>query len=346
MEGIIVNSGNLLFDIISLCRENDAKAASIYYNFSLSCKDDTLRSIWEKMQKEEKAHVGYWQHLLNLVKAGAVPQLFEDPEQIKKELEALIPKINGFLVESKYPINSSIAFQIACNLELFMLGRPFIYLHIYLQSIIEGKSPADDYERHLTEFIENLNRYGLSPETKIFGDVIQRIWKENNKLAIQSVKAPLTGLFNRRGFTQTIRPLAYMAQRQGNNVGILMIDVDNFKGINDKYGHQTGDEVLKFISYTTQLHIRHSDIAGRYGGEEFIVFLPNVEPDKLYSVAEKIRSNIENGSHFDFPIKVSIGAAQRKLDQDVESELYAITKSADDLLYTAKKTGKNKVVTA
>lgn len=339
-----MNGDNSLFDIISLCREIDAKAASIYYNFSLSCKDDPLRSIWEEMQKEEKEHVAYWQDLLDLIKAGAIPQLFDEPEQTKKELEELIPRINRYLEESNYPINTSIAFQIASQLELFMLSRPFVYLYLYLQSMMEGKKPADDYERHLTEFIEHLYKYGLSPETKIFGDVVQRMWKENKELATQSVKDPLTGAFNRRGFNQTVTPLAYMAQRQGNFVGILMIDADNFKVINDRYGHQTGDEVLKFISDTAQGHIRHSDVVGRYGGEEFVVFLSNVEPDKLYDVADKIRRNIENGLRFDFPVTVSIGAAQKKISKDVESELHALIKSADDLLYSAKKTGKNKVV--
>lgn len=341
-----MNSENILIDIIRLCREIDAKAASIYYNFSSSCEDDALCSIWTEMQEEEKEHVWYWQCLLDLIKAGAVPQLFDDPEQTKKELEELIPKVNRYLEESSYPINTSIAFQIACQMELFMLGRPFVYLYLYLQSIMEGKSPADDYERHLTEFIEHLNRYGLSPEMKVFGDVVQRMWKENKALAAQSVRDPLTGAFNRRGFTETIRPLAYLAQRQGSSVGILMIDADNFKAINDRHGHQTGDAVLKFISDTTQLHIRHSDVLGRFGGEEFAVFMPNVEPDRLYDVADKIRTNIENGGSFNFPITVSIGAAQKKINKDVESELHTLIKNADDLLYSAKKTGKNKVATA
>jgi len=116
------------------------------------------------------------------------------------------------------------------------------------------------------------------------------------------------------------------------------------KNINDNYGHQGGDDVLRFIDNSLKSHTRHSDVIGRYGGEEFIVFLSGVHPERLFEVAEKIRKIIEVESKTSIPVTVSIGIAHKVLGIDADKQVEDLIKTADERLYEAKNSGKNKVV--
>ena len=170
-----------------------------------------------------------------------------------------------------------------------------------------------------------------------------RLWKDNVTLITTTNEDYLTKVFNRRGFFQTALPLAYMAQREKKNIAVMMIDVDKFKTINDNYGHQTGDEVLSFIASTIVRYIRRSDIVGRYGGEEFVVFLPDADTKHLCNVAEKVRRGIELDNRRPFPVTVSIGVASRMLEDNIDNEFHELIKEADDNMYAAKEAGRNRV---
>lgn len=142
----------------------------------------------------------------------------------------------------------------------------------------------------------------------------------------------------------TILPMAHLAKRKNETVGVLMIDIDNFKMINDKHGHLKGDEVLKNVALGIQAGLRRSDIVGRYGGEEFLVFLPSVISGTTDMVAEKIRESVCQKSE-DIPcVTVSIGFRENVLSDKVDEDLNVFIMSADDNMYKAKKSGKNCVV--
>jgi diguanylate cyclase (GGDEF) domain len=125
-----------------------------------------------------------------------------------------------------------------------------------------------------------------------------------------------------------------------------MIDVDHFKEINDKYGHDVGDMVLKTVAQTIKESIRESDIPIRFGGEEFLVLLTNVKPGDSESVAEKIRKNMEKRviklpNNTTIKRTISIGVSEIPTDTD---KFWQAVKFADVALYKAKESGRNKVV--
>jgi len=154
---------------------------------------------------------------------------------------------------------------------------------------------------------------------------------------------PLTGLYNRRAMDHHLNEL-WAAPIDGP-LAILMLDIDYFKRINDNYGHLTGDHALCQVAATLCRCIRSEDCAFRYGGEEFLVLLPNTSLDGAISLAESIRGRIE-ALHLTFPrnwrvpITVSVGVATRK-DQDDPVSLF---ERADRALYEAKHRGRNQVV--
>ncbi|SNZ06732.1 PAS domain S-box-containing protein/diguanylate cyclase (GGDEF) domain-containing protein [Persephonella hydrogeniphila] len=153
----------------------------------------------------------------------------------------------------------------------------------------------------------------------------------------------LTGIYNRYAFERFLEREISRAERYGTKFAILMFDIDNFKQINDIYGHQVGDKVLKEIVQVIKKHIRRSDIFARWGGEEFMVLVPIKNKADAYKIAEKIRKTVEN--HIFENIKhltISIGISFYKEGDSIKS----LIRRADTALYEAKKTGKNKTVIA
>ena len=122
-----------------------------------------------------------------------------------------------------------------------------------------------------------------------------------------------------------------------------MIDIDDFKKVNDEYGHQKGDNVLSDIGETTKRNIRQMDTAARYGGEELVVLMPNTNVDTAYEVAERIRREIEHSNIEKIQVTVSIGIAESSKLADTPEK---IVHAADEALYQAKKNGKNQIVKA
>ncbi len=170
---------------------------------------------------------------------------------------------------------------------------------------------------------------------------------DNETLAQLAAKDGLTGLYNHAYIKERLKQELYRCQRYNHPLSILMIDIDDFKSLNDNYGHVVGDKVLKTLSMLMQEIIRPSDIIGRYGGEEFLVILPQTNSENSWAVAERIRENIEYYEFEVHPSKnsisqvtVSIGLCAFPDHGLTPEDLIAF---ADESLYTAKTEGKNRV---
>jgi diguanylate cyclase (GGDEF)-like protein/PAS domain S-box-containing protein len=153
----------------------------------------------------------------------------------------------------------------------------------------------------------------------------------------------LTKLGNRRLAETKLKSSLNEFQRYDRPFGILFIDVDHFKIINDLYGHETGDNILKMVSKTMANSIRSSDTLCRWGGEEFLAIMPNVDREKALAVADKLRALVERSSISDdlgrLRASVSVGIALARTDDDVES----LIARADRAMYASKAAGRNKV---
>jgi two-component system cell cycle response regulator len=159
-------------------------------------------------------------------------------------------------------------------------------------------------------------------------------------VAKMAVTDGLTGMFNRRHVFERLSHEIEKFTRYGSGFSLLMLDIDHFKQINDTYGHQFGDEVLRKVSDAIRSSIRNVDIAGRYGGEEFMVILPEIGLAGAALVAERIRCAVESVSFENdgLVVTISCGAAEYSAEDAGE-----FVKKADTLLYLAKDGGRNRV---
>jgi len=153
---------------------------------------------------------------------------------------------------------------------------------------------------------------------------------------------PLTGLANRRYTEITLASRLEELQRYGWRFGVLFIDIDHFKDVNDRCGHDTGDEVLKMVARTLQQSVRSFDVVSRWGGEEYVVVVAHVEGDELTATANRCRALVEQSrlpAAAHICATISLGATLAREDDTVAS----LIKRADGLMYKSKAAGRNAV---
>jgi diguanylate cyclase (GGDEF)-like protein len=334
--------------IIKLCLSVDRKAYQTYINLFSSFKRNDLKSFWKNMAEEEHTHINFWKYLLELTEQGLIPQVFDNPEKVINELKTREREARKIANESKAINTISKAFLAALRMEFHLMHPAFDTLFHYMKIVDEKNkwNPEEEYESHINDFIDAFHKYGKSTqEMSLLGLTLNRLWHENKNLVIMSSTDLLTGILNRRGFFNVIQPLSYLAQRNNLSVGFMMIDIDHFKQINDQYGHQKGDETLAKIASILKNNIRTSDIIGRYGGEEFIIFLSSVDPEYIESVAEKLRTEVERLFEKDTKVTISIGVSYGMLNEkNIDKQIMKFINKADSCLYEAKRMGRNKVV--
>ncbi len=167
------------------------------------------------------------------------------------------------------------------------------------------------------------------------------------QLKRQAVTDPLTGLYNRRSFNKALGRMAGHADRYGEPISLLMIDIDKFKAINDTFGHAAGDDVIRAVADTILSSIRKVDVAARIGGEEFAVILPKSVTKSSLATAERIRKAVKKriitSGRRDVSVTVSIGVATRREGDGAPDTL---VKEADRRLYAAKGGGRDRCVSS
>ena len=178
-------------------------------------------------------------------------------------------------------------------------------------------------------------------------NVILRHSLEQQAVSAQRARLDsLTGLFNRRWLDEALPELVVRHRLQGQRLALLMIDIDHFKSFNDTYGHLAGDQVLTGVAHALQQDIRGGDQAARFGGEEFVILLPDTATVEAGRIATRLRRTIK-GTAFSSPdgaplpgVTVSIGLAESTPDESAE----ALLARADAALYQAKQEGRDRLV--
>jgi diguanylate cyclase (GGDEF)-like protein len=190
----------------------------------------------------------------------------------------------------------------------------------------------DEYEAHLEELVK-----ARTLELELAQEA----------LIDMANKDPMTGLYNRRYFNEISSTLLQLAKRNSQSLSLLMIDIDRFKVINDNYGHLVGDEIIKELANIFMELTRESDIVVRFGGEEFLILLPDTDISGAALIAKKIRETvysseliIEDGSVIKCTISIGVASCDCVVDTNIDSLVH----TADEALYAAKKSGRNTVV--
>lgn len=269
---------------------------------------------------------------------------------LKGHIPAFIPKL---IREFCQAASHSFSYNLKRNLYIWfgiLWGLPIPLVTILIQVHFLEKAGAQNFFLYIVRsplqwfFLVHPLMFGL-----IFG-ILGTIRNEKDSQLNEAIKKlkelsshdTLTGLKNRRFLVDNFHDECARSLRREESIFLLFLDIDNFKMVNDTYGHHIGDIVLKELGNYLQRQCRPYDIPVRWGGEEFLVLLRTTDETAAVLYTERIRIGIESGISPDisFPVTVSIGLAQHE-DNDTLDQL---CERADQALYHAKQTGKNRVV--
>ncbi|MDK1032003.1 MAG: diguanylate cyclase, partial [Planctomycetia bacterium] len=207
--------------------------------------------------------------------------------------------------------------------------------------------PIFDSEGNVVQMIEYcLDITQRKRAEQAVADKSRQLEKANRLLAKQAKYDELTHILNRRGFYEVLSAEAERVHRYASPLAIVMCDIDHFKRINDLYGHDFGDVVLREVASILDSESRNVDTTARYGGDEFMIVLPSTSCDKAYQVAERIRARlaeatITDGKH-EVQITASFGVAGIEAGEDAAAA--ELPRLADEALYAAKRAGRNRTV--
>jgi len=176
-------------------------------------------------------------------------------------------------------------------------------------------------------------------EHKNAEDTNQLLTEEKRKLELLSVIDELTNIYNYRYIIGYLEKEISNCRRCNQILTVIFLDIDDFKKINDNYGHLSGDYVLKKISETIAMNLRNTDLVGRYGGEEFLIVLPSTGLEEGLNIAERIRNEISS-LQWESNLQITISGGAVELGDE---RVYELLERADNLMYKAKKLGKNRI---
>ncbi len=288
----------------------------------------------------------------------AVKKMLARSDQYLQQIQAMIDQIEslrqGMTLVHRENIQHTVerhrrfAFYFLTTIILLFVMLAIYLVHYLVKPLSLLLEGIRDFTRGKTDVVvPPIGKDELGELQEAFNEMSRELAVERKRLRAESQSDALTGLFNMRYFKRQLVDEFSRSQRYGRTLTLLMIDVDHFKSYNDRNGHPAGDIVLKEISRILIRNVRGTDIVGRYGGEEFVILLPETSMEAALHVAEKIRKTV-NDHHFPFrdnqeveKLSVSLGVASYP-DTKITSDQDLI-ESSDKALYLAKKAGRNRV---
>jgi len=222
----------------------------------------------------------------------------------------------------------------------------------FSQGKLDVRSPVtrrDEIGRLAATFNIMADQHQVTHEriVRLNSELEERVAYRTHQLRELASREPLTGLYNRRHFNEMLERRFSEAVRYSTDLTCLMIDLDEFKAANDEFGHQVGDELLVLTAGTIVGQLRTADLAARYGGDEFIILLPQTDAERARILADRMMERFSRDVAERFPnvrVSMSMGIASVQLLEPKDAE--SLIRSADRALYDAKKAGKNRVACA
>lgn len=332
--------------ILDLCARMDELAVSTYEKMAVGCNNAELAEVFRRMAVEEKSHIEWWNDLASAWDQGLVPDVVNDTEGLERHMRQLYEEMSATAPDDYSLMSDDGRLDVAARLEFFLLDPIFGEL-LDLTEPGGARMHREAYARHLERIVGAIEMHYSQPElARFLARVLRRAWRDNLALAAFASRDPLTGLYNRRGLMSHFEQWLSWAERYARPLGLLLIDVDDFKKVNDGHGHSVGDLALRAVGNALEAALRGSDLVARYGGDEFAVIAPETAAAELELLAHRLIAGVHDTPLVDWdgskiPLTISVGGAVL-LSTD-GTRIDGMLAAADESLYEAKRAGKGRM---
>jgi diguanylate cyclase (GGDEF)-like protein len=330
--------------ILSRCIALDTAAQETYSRLAEVCSDPQLAEVFRRMSAEEWAHVEWWTELKDAYLAGRVPAPI-DTSSLQIAVDETMQNMGSLLEVDFGTLSIDQMLELAVHMEFFMMDPAFGELFDLFDPSATHHHRSS-YSRHVMRIVGEVEkRYTDKIMAAFLARILMRTFRDQERLSALATRDPLTGLYNRRGLYSHLVQWASWSERYEHALGVLIIDVDHFKQVNDSYGHPAGDQALVKVAAALQGAVRDSDLVGRYGGDEFAVLAPETTRAALEALAHRVLEGVRAtalGPQFDgHKLTASVGAAFVQHGRGTTPE--ALLACADRSLYAAKSAGRDQV---
>lgn len=335
-------------EILELCTRMDELANRTYTSMAKTCGDPKVADVLAKMALEEASHIEWWSELHSAWDRGLLPDIYADSGEVHEQMTEILASLEAAVPAEGATLSAEECLTVAVSIEFFMLDPMFSEL-LDLAEPAVARVRHDAYSRHIERLISAVEEhYHGETLAGFLARVLRRSLRENRRLARYATRDPLTGLSNRRAFTAHLRQWNAWSARYGRPLTVALLDIDRFKHVNDRHGHATGDAMLVAVAQAISGAVRASDMAARYGGDEFAILAPETGPEDARRLAARILEAVratevvgDDGKAVRATASIGLTVMMDPADSEPRraDELLA---HADQGLYAAKRAGRDR----
>jgi diguanylate cyclase (GGDEF)-like protein len=326
-----------------------AKAA--YEDMQQRCVDPAVADLCAAMAAEEAAHIQWWTELLVEWDEGRLTDVWGLPDSAAERLASTVEELERYARSGNGPLDAETVLTMAARIEYVALDPVFSEL-LDLSEPGVARARHDAYSEHVARLVTALeDTFPSDTVAGFLGQILRRAELDNRTLSQYANLDSLTGLGNRRALAAQAGQWSAWAARYGSAVTFLIVDVDDFQSINDAWGHAVGDKVLVALAQTIKGSLRGADLVARFGGDEFVVLAPELEPGDATTVAERLVEavrglKVEAGDGAYVALTASVGVATA-FDPPNSSPrpLDAMLAAANRSLHSAQNAGRDRAAT-
>lgn len=326
--------GTGLSEVVRCCWAIYQKAADAYRVLANNAMSEELSQLWRDMAEGLNKHILYWKRISELVDRDPKQEVLGNPYEATKHLRHIESRIDR-IQESSTAFRSVMDyFYLACSLEVQLIHPVLCSLPHSVMSIPDRQVVKWDYYTNLKNLLGAMQAHGENHYLDVaIMDALQRTWDQNKKLAEQDSVDAVTGAYNRRSLMRVISSFSSLAERDGHNVAIIMIGIENIHELYETFDLRTADEVVHRFYNGIKPGIRLSDLIGRYNFSTFLIYLSKVNHQYLYDIAQRFSESAGPIHKAGFALSVHIGGCYGPIRAQADKRIeYYLTRAWDCLM--------------
>ncbi len=299
-----------LSEVVQACRAIYQKGADAYRVLADNTMSEEISDLWKHLAEGLNKHILYWQKICERIQKGQEIEILGNPYEALGQLREVEAKIDTILGSCTAFRSVMDYFYLAYSLEVQLIHPALCSLPESVMLVPDREVVKWDYQTNLKSFLAGMKKHCESHYLhEALADSLERMWNQNRRLDEQNSLDPVTGTYNRRSLQKIISAFSSLAERDGHNVAIIMIGVENMHDLYTTFDLKTADEVVQRFYKGIKPGVRVSDIIGRYDFSTFLVYLSKVNHQYLYDIARRFAEAAQSIYKAGFVVSVHIGGS-------------------------------------